>query len=41
VIEGVTVISGGNTWAVGTYDSWSASLIEHWNGTHRIWHLAR
>jgi hypothetical protein len=41
VFEGVAIVSGGNAWAVGTYDGWSASLIERWNGKAWVWHLAK
>jgi hypothetical protein len=40
VFEGV-VSSARNAWAVGAYDSWSASLIEYWNGRAWVWHLAK
>jgi hypothetical protein len=34
-LNGVTVLSSRNAWAVGTYDNASSgrTLIEHWNGT--------
>ena len=39
VLEGVVIISSDNAWAVGTYNGWSSTLIEHWNGKSWIWHL--
>jgi hypothetical protein len=41
VLFGVVAVSAHNLWTVGSYDSWSATLIEHGNGTRWIWHLPR
>jgi hypothetical protein len=38
-LEGVAIISPSNAWAVGTADDWSATVIEHWNGSEWVWHL--
>jgi hypothetical protein len=41
LLADVAIISADDAWAVGSYNSWSTTLIEHWNGTKWIWHLAR
>jgi len=41
VLFGVVAISAHNLWTVGSYDDWSATLIEHGTGTRWIWHLPR
>jgi len=40
MLADVVITSAHNAWAVGSYDDWSATLIEHWNGTSWVWHLA-
>jgi len=39
MLADVAIISARNVWAVGSYDGWSATLIEHWTGKRWIWHL--
>jgi hypothetical protein len=38
-LEGVVIISPSNAWAVGTAYDWSATVVEHWNGSNWVWHL--
>jgi hypothetical protein len=39
MLADIVIISADDAWAVGSYDGWSATLIEHWNGTEWVWHL--
>lgn len=41
MLADLVIISARNVWAVGSYNDWSATLIEHWTGKHWIWHLPR